>query len=346
MSDSALAGLSCPRCGGMVAIPEGQALVVCPFCQQRSVVSGERGVRRYQVPARVDRVRAEQACRDFLGSNLQMAAGLRQKAQISEVFLVHLPFWSAWGRGVAWAFGQESVGSGDRQHYESREKRVIKDLAWNQVACDVGEFGVRHISLQGRALEPFNSDGLHASGMVFEPVGSDEEALESARQAFQGSVKKDASLDRTAQLFTRILSPRFGVVYYPVWVVRYLFRGRSFQVVVDGFDGSVMYGKAPGNILYRAAALVGGMAVGAFLTIDVPAFLLSSAGDHNGKGILAVLAISFVAGIALMLAGYRRFRYGEQYEYHRIKENNESDLFSIDGGELKELSGELMNILK
>src|SRR5690606_41752721 len=49
------------------------------------------------------------------------------------------------------------------------------------------------------------------------------------------------------------------------WVLRYLYRGRAFQVVVDGYSGKVLYGKAPGNTIYRAAVLVASMAVGALL---------------------------------------------------------------------------------
>ncbi len=42
MSADLLQGLSCPRCGGMVPVPEGQALVICPYCEQRSAVSAEK----------------------------------------------------------------------------------------------------------------------------------------------------------------------------------------------------------------------------------------------------------------------------------------------------------------
>ena len=60
-----LHGLSCPNCGGMVPIPEGQAIVHCPFCEQRSFVRGERGLRRYQVAQRVDRDKAFAGLRQF-----------------------------------------------------------------------------------------------------------------------------------------------------------------------------------------------------------------------------------------------------------------------------------------
>jgi len=344
MSEQALQGLGCPRCGGIVPIPEGQALVKCPYCDQRSVVSGERGIRRYQVPAKIDRAQAEQVARNFMGSSAQIASGLKNQAEISEVFLVHLPFWSAWGRGVAWGFGQVRVGSGDNRRYEARERKVVKDLTWNGVACDVGEFGVRRISLTGRPLEPFNSERLHQSGMVFEPVGSDEEALERARSAFEDTVRGEVKLDRTAQLFTRILSPHLGVVYYPVWVARYVFRGRSFQVVVDGFDGQVLYGKAPGNLLMRAATLVAGMAVGAFVAIDGSALLLYA--SDSSDDMLALLAFSFFGGLALMFGGYSRFRYGEHYEYNRYKGGESTSELQVAGVNLADLTRQFEDLTK
>jgi hypothetical protein len=106
---------------------------------------------------------------------------------------------------------------------------------------------------------------------------------------------------------------RTALVYHPLWVLRYLFRGRAFQVVVDGYSGKVLYGKAPGNTLYRAAVLVLGMACGAFLAIDIPALI---AYLTEGEGDIFWLAlILFVAGLGIMAAAYRAFRHGEQYEY-------------------------------
>ena len=85
----------------MVPIPEGEAIVTCPFCELRSVVSGERGVRRYQVPTRITREQAEAAYKRFLSSNLAIARSAASQAQISEVLLVHLPFWAVWGQVAA-----------------------------------------------------------------------------------------------------------------------------------------------------------------------------------------------------------------------------------------------------
>ena len=117
----ALQGLSCPRCGGMIPIPEGQEIVCCPYCDLRSVVRGERGLRRYQVPCRVDRNQAAAAFQRFLGSNWAIARDARGGAKLNEAFVAYLPFWAAWGRALAghlarngWAAATTSVGSRGR----------------------------------------------------------------------------------------------------------------------------------------------------------------------------------------------------------------------------------------
>ena len=362
MSEQALTGLGCPRCGGMVPIPEGQAIVICPYCDLRSVVNpGQlpagwtqrnwdqaaekgRGVRRYQAPLRIKRQNLKEVFKQFLSGKIAVARDAAEKAQVSEVFLVHLPFWAAWGRGVAYAFGQQQVGSGDNKRYEPREKKVIKEMVWNGPACEVGEFGVQQVKLTGCPLEPFNAEALHASGMVFEPVGSAEEALENARQTFEAEVKSEAELSRVSQLFTRILRPRMGLVYYPMWIVRYLYRGRSFQVVIDGVDGQVLYGKAPGSVLYRAAVLVGGMAVGALTALDAPVLILSGARySDDSEGIFVLALAAFVFGLGLMWWAFRTYRYAEHYEYHRYRasKGGKSSTFNMltsmptDPGELR-----------
>jgi hypothetical protein len=311
-------GLTCPKCGGMVPIPEGQIIVQCPYCELRSLVRGERGMLRYQVPQRVPRQNAIQALSKFFSSSMAIARDTAQKARLDEAFLVHIPFWTVWARVAAWVFGEKKVGSGDKKHYEPREMRVVQEMSWSGAACDVGEFGVKQISVAEQGLQPFNPDEMHSSGMVFEPVGSVSDARASADKQFEEQVRKKAGLDRLAQMFIRVLRQRFALVYYPMWVLRYLYRGRSFQVVVDANSGEVLYGKAPGNTLYRAAVLILGMAAGAFISVDVTALLVYFLSDSNSNGdAFWLVLVSFVVGLGLMYAAYRSFRYGEQYEYRR-----------------------------
>jgi hypothetical protein len=321
-------GLNCPNCGGMVPVPEGQVIVRCPFCEMRSFVRGERGVLRYQVPQKVEREAALSEMQRFFSSNLAIARNLSRQAALSESFLVYLPFWTVWGRVAAWAFGQKRVGSGNKARYEPREVRLVQEFTYTAAACDVGEFGVNELNLSNQELRSFKPDELHSAGMVFEPVGSTSDALRSAELEFNDQIQRKAGLERLSQLFLRPFRQRFGMVYYPLWVLRYLYHGRSYQVVVDGYNGQVLYGKTPGNTIYRAATLVLGMAIGAFISIDLTALILYGLGDSNDFPFWLLL-LTFVGGLAIMYIAYRRFRYGEQYEY-RLSKNKMPNLMGLD----------------
>jgi hypothetical protein len=318
-------------------------IVKCPYCDLRSLVRGERGMQRYQVPKRIERQQALEALRRFLTSHRAIAMDAAKSARLSEAFIAYLPFWASWTRLLGWVFGQKKVRSNKTTTYRPREVKVTQYMSWNGAACDVGEFGVQEVPLTNQPLEVFNPDVLHETGMVFEPVGSTSDARSGAEKNFHQRVLDAARLDRIGQVFVRFVRQRLGLVYYPLWVMRYLYRGRSFQVVVDGFSGQVLYGKAPGNTLYRAAVLVGGMAIGAFMAIDIPAALWYGAllsGDDGAEGLFLVGLAMLVAGFALIGKAYFSFRYGEVYEYRLGGKKASKGLFEPGklGAQLEELS--------
>lgn len=321
MTELTTQGLNCPRCGGTVNIPEGQALVICPFCDMRGLVTGERGVRRYQLAHRTDMKTAGGKLKEFLSKDMAIAFNARSQAQVSELFLAYVPFWTLWARVLGWVFGQEKVGSGKNERWEPRERKIAEDMVWTGAACDVSEFGVSYVplKLQPHELQAFDGEALHANGLVFEPVTSQSEAQQAADKNFSNRVHRQGNLDRVAQTFVREVQQRFGLVYYPLWVLRYLYRGRAYQMVVDGYSGEVLYGRAPGNTWYRAFILLAGMAVGAFLAVNGPLLLLyfASFADEDGEGLLVGALVALVIGVAMMFGGYTGFRYGEVYEFQK-----------------------------
>jgi DNA-directed RNA polymerase subunit RPC12/RpoP len=304
-------GLVCPNCGGVVPVPEGVRVVTCPYCDMRSLVQGERGIRRWQVNNRLERPRALEAVKGFF-SGFNKARDIKRRAQITDLFLVYLPHWRVTAFVAGWLFGRVKSG---KDNTKPVEVEVLEEMAWNDAAVDVSEFGVHRIVVRADALEPFNSETLHAQAMIFEPVESPSEALEEARQHFIYRGQSKLSLKQKYFEKFHMLRQRLSIVYYPLWIARYRYRERSYQVVIDGVSGEVLLGKAPGNIFYRAAMLVGGMALGTFLlvngTIVAGGLLSNSSSDNDGCGIIL---LPIALGIGLVVAGYRRFRYGEEVE--------------------------------
>jgi hypothetical protein len=316
-----ITGLTCPNCSGALSVREGQKIVKCPYCNARSQVSGERGVGRFQVARRINRDQAGQAVRGFWGG-LNRAMDLSSKAQISELFLAYLPYWRAQGQLAGWMFGQVQVSSGKSSHLEPREVQFMQDVDWTGAAGDVAEFGVDSIPLAGTQFAAYDPEALHREGMVFEPTGSESDARDAAQAAWETQARSKSRLSRVSDKLLHILRRSLSLVYYPLWVGRYTYRNRVYQVVVDGFSGQVLYGKAPGNIYYRALMLVGGTALGAFVLVDGLALAFSiigssSSSSNSGGGDLALLAIPVLVGAGLIYGGYKLFRFGEEIEERR-----------------------------
>jgi len=302
-------GLVCPNCSGVVPVAEGVRIVQCPYCGLSSMVQGERGVRRWQVARRIDRAGAEVGVRGFL-SGMRKARDLSRAAKIDELILVYLPFWRVEATVAGWLFGRVRK---DKDSTKPDEHYVFESMHWNDAAVDVTEFGVHRIVVSRADLHPFDSQALHAEAMVFEPSESRTSALDEARAHFLYRSRTAAGQTRTSYENVQLLRPDFALVYFPVWLARYSYRNRIYQVVIDGVSGKVMYGKAPGNILYRAAALVTGLAVGNLVLVNgtILAGLAASNSDDDG---LAILLLPIAIGIGLIIYGYRQFRYGEEVE--------------------------------
>lgn len=306
-------GLTCPNCSGVVPVPEGARVVECPFCQMRSLVRGERGVRRWQVTRQVNREQALEKVRAFF-NGLNRARGLKKQAKIREVFLVYLPYWRVQALVAGWMLGRVKSGKNSSRPVEVQ---IQEEMHWNDAAVDVAEFGVHRVTISKQDLEPYDTERLHAEGMVFEPSESRTDAMAEAREHFVFRARKDRSMRSKFYEKIHLLRSRLSLVYYPLWVARYEFRERNYQVVVDARNGKVLYGKAPGNIFYRAAMLVGGMALGNLLLVNgtiIAGYITLFAGSGSDENPFWLVCLPFGAGLAIIAAAYSRFRYGEEVE--------------------------------
>lgn len=301
-------GLSCPNCGGALEVDTGLRVVECPYCATPLLALSEVGIRRFAVQAEVDSERARRITREWLGRGLKKDGRLRKEAEVGEAFLTFLPFYRVEADGVGVALGTEerrrTVGSGKNrrvQVYEVNvERRVERSFDRTYPGVNVAEWGIQRVDLRGDPLVPYLAESLARRGMVFPPTASAAELRASALEGFRLETDPSRGLKRTRFRFLETLRERMSVVYYPLWVVRYTFRERSYQVLVDAQDGSLAYGKAPGNDLYRALMLV--------LTEAAAAYIGTTVLQH--AAFETPLVLGGAAALGLLVWGFRRFRYG------------------------------------
>lgn len=317
MAEKVLKGVTCPACGGELDLREGIKSFNCKYCGTLLIVKGIGGVVKYYVPMKVQRNIAIQNTLKWLGKGLAKARGLKTASKIEDAFLVFIPYWRVRADVIGWVFGQErrtqTVNGRTTTYYVDVEKKIQKSFDRTFAACDVAELGVRKVNLAGDEMKPVNFEELQSSGMLFNIISSEQEVTEEAKTQFVQEAVNSVNVDRITFQHNDLVRPNTSIVYYPLWVVRYDFRGRTYQVVVDGEDGTICYGKAPGNNLYRAVAGIFGTALGTYLLTFFGIFAIVGDGD-SAKGALIAYVFAIIFGIILIAWGYKKFRYGGEVE--------------------------------
>ena len=302
-------GLSCPSCGGALDVSAGLRVVECPYCETPLLAVSEVGVRRWSVRPELDATQARKVAREWLATGWSRDRRLRRDAEQGEALLAFLPFFRMQSDAVGFALGTEerrrTVGSGKQrrtQTYEvDVERSVEKSFDRTYPALDVAEWGVQKIDLRNDRLQPYDPDGLKRLGMVFPPTGSEAEVKEAARRQVLSGADPGRGLKRVRFKFLETLRERFSLIYYPLWIIRYRFENRSYQILVDAEDGSLVYGKAPGNDMYRALTMVLSQAAALFIATTIVRFVGANMGGLAAMGAIVVGALWW---------GWRKFRHG------------------------------------
>jgi hypothetical protein len=300
--------LTCPQCGGPLTWQSGERLATCSFCGQLTPVQDEQSLRRRQVLNQVPRSEAKKALARYL-QNVRMSPGWQRAIRLRDLFLIYVPFWCV-EASVGLPEGRSTAKRNGRQ---SGDVVALPPMQWTTPATDPSEFGVRRVRIDRIAVEPYDAQRLHSEGLVFEPTEPESDMLARAETHFEQLLRlQNTPLAPQSSLKDAYLTPpELSLVYYPLWVARYDYHGRNYQVVLDGLSSVPLYGKVPGNVFVRAASLVGAMA-GANLFLAAALVQVGGLPDSLSSAFvfLVVFATCGLLAGAFMWVGYRTFRYG------------------------------------
>ena len=308
-ASSRVEGLSCPSCGGALEVATGLRVITCPYCEKSLLATPAVGVRRWVVKPKLDLDKALDLGKRWLSKGWSKDSRLRREAEMGETILCFLPFYRVEADCIGFALGTEerrrSQGSGSHRRVVVEEVDVERSVARSYdgtfPALNVAEWGIQRIDLRGDQLVPYDRVALERHGMVFPPTGSETVVKRAAIEQFKLQSDPAHGLKKVRFRFLETLRERLTVIYYPVWVVRYRFRNRSYQLLVDAEDGTLAYGKSPGNDLFRAVMLVGSQALALFFGTTA----LQLVGG-SPAGLLVIGAATILA----LVWGWRRFRHG------------------------------------
>lgn len=317
MAEKLIRGVSCSSCGGSLEITEGTLLLNCKFCGGSLMVKGDRGIGRTYVALKRSKDEILAKIQKWFGA-FNKASDLKISAKFTEIFPVYVPFWRVDGTVIGWVLGDKKEGSGKDAKYVPVERNVNQNYEFTCPACDVGEFGVKWVDLQGDEILPFDLEKVQKTGMNFEVMSTPTDVLAVCEERFLQWGEHSAHVDRKTFSRLFLLNKTCSIVYYPLWIVRYSYRNRVYQVTADGESGDLLFGRAPGNNLYRVFCLIGSLMLGNFV-------LTTALRNASGNGIMAIGILCLI----LMAFGFYQFRYGGEVKIEQKDKLNGNDFNNL-----------------
>ena len=312
-----LRSLSCPNCAGSLAARDGERRLECLRCGSAFLWSEPSGVARRHFPVKVERLRAVGLAKRWLQENRDTPRDMGS-AVVVAAHLLYIPIWEARAYVVGWEFGrkfrarQESVRQGDDEYItikmveEGVQQGLFTERRFYRAATDLAALGIGRPQISGREFAlPYSTGELEEGAAVLDNDNDHELVMAEARQAF---LTPPMGTVGSVKLF--LLREAIALLYYPIWFLQYTYRGRRYEITVDGRDGTVHSARAPADgrrciaallVSYTALALALGVVVWVWTGWEHAREVATYAG----------------AAIAAMTIGvYWRFRLIREVEYH------------------------------
>jgi hypothetical protein len=308
-------GLSCPACGGALALDEGENTVICNYCNSTLFIEGDKGVTTIAFRLKALRDSAVASSQAWWKHGLK-ARDLKTTGKITEVYPIFLPFWKTITLVAGWICGYEERRRTDSKGNVTveripKESMILQDYVYSEIACDPGDLGIR-------TMKNFMGEtGFTDFEMIptFEATTSKDDAVTKAKNDALAKARASAHVPHVTFERVHVFPKALTMIYYPVWVVRYNYRDRMYMDTVDGVTGQVLSGRAPGDPMFQSLAVTAGTFFGGLAA--VVGILL---GEQDAR----ISLVGIGVGLVILFIAYRFFRHGSEIIQGEFKEKRAS----------------------
>ena len=259
----------CQSCQAISVFPAGVASQRCAFCGSSALVdytAARAPIRPESLMAfRLSESQVREAIRTWYGSRWFAPNLLKKAALTDKVHGFYLPFWTfdaqahcPWTADAGYYYyTTESY----RDSNGREQTRQVRHTRWVPASGTVDHFFDDELVAASRgvpadlvkAIEPFPTvdqlvpyDASYLSGWVVEQYQIDlKEGSDRAERAMNDGLRGLCSQEvpgdtqRGLQIYPAYSARTFKHVLLPVWVLSYNYVGQPFQVLINGYTGSI-----------------------------------------------------------------------------------------------------------
>ena len=288
--------VSCPQCGATTQFDPHVVAAICAFCATPLVSvaahSGRQIRPRALVPFTLDPAAAQELFRKWIDGRWFAPNALKRTVRsVQGVRGVYLPCWTFDARTTSSYTGRRGI---DRTETDTHRDSSGKTVTVSRTVTDwYPASGIVHVAFDDTLVPASSSipahlatvlhgwdisqlvpaDDAYAAGFTVEAYQLPlQPAFEAAKEVFGagilGAVQEDigGNHQRVQDISTRYDDVTFKHILLPVWICSYMFREKSWRVVVNGQTGEVK-GDRPWSAWKIAFAVLTALAVAAIVML-------------------------------------------------------------------------------
>jgi hypothetical protein len=237
--------IKCSHCGAPISFQPGELLATCKYCGYTVVIeTGQTFTFEHSLLLNAfDQVQVETRVRSWMREGFMKPSDLARKAKLTGRELTYLPFWVV----------SVEARSSYRGIFERiapavmKEGSIEKDYDWLVLARKATEFPTREYQVPLEGKIPFDFRRIEAFAKVLNSEIDKDEAEEQAKAEIEGNHKflAQQDVDKIIEMKTEIKIEETVYLHAPIWFIKYEYKGKDYQLIIDGATGVAIKGDIP-----------------------------------------------------------------------------------------------------
>jgi hypothetical protein len=245
--DAVAQGIRCSHCGAPVEFKPGEIIATCKYCGFTTVIeTGQAFTFQHSlILNKFDPASIEGPIKEWMAGGFLKPADLARKAKLTEKNLVYLPFWvvsaeaKSTYKGIFERIAPAIV----------KEGTISKEYDWLVLAREASGFPTREYQVPLEGKIPYDFRKIEGFAKLLNSEIDRDNALELARQQIESHHRflLQQDVDRIVEIRTEISLKQMVYLHAPIWFVRYEYKGKDYQLIIDGATGVSIKGDIPSS---------------------------------------------------------------------------------------------------
>jgi len=237
--------IRCSHCGAPISFKPGEILATCRYCGYTVVIETGKAFtfEHSMLLNKYDQETIEEPIKNWMRMGFLKPSDLARKSKILEKRLVYLPFWIVTAEA-------ETVYKGIFERITPpvvKEGQIKKKYNWVVLARKAAIFPTREYDVPLEGKVPYDFRKIEGFAQTLNSEMSKEEAVELAKQQIieHHRYLAQQDVDRIIEMKNKIKTEQAVYLHAPIWFIKYEYKGKIYQLWIDGATGTTIKGDIP-----------------------------------------------------------------------------------------------------